>query len=129
MVAVVEEQGVEIGLRYVIHRTCEFGRWVHRRRGDDDSHEVENEPEVYHPEPVSATLTMPGRGQSGHGELGMHVRVHDMISHRQVPRMPEELPGRSRPSFLPGVNCQSGARTETVSNCSAEPMTVTEGCQ
>ena len=32
-----------------------------------------------------------------------------MISHRQVPRMPEELPGRSRPSFLPGVNCQSGA--------------------
>jgi len=46
------------------------------------------EPEVYHPAPVSATVTVPGRGRSGRGKLGMRVRVHDMISHRQVLRMP-----------------------------------------
>jgi hypothetical protein len=61
--SVQEEQGSEIGLKCVMHRTCEFGRWVHRRRGDDDGHEVENEPEVYHPAPVSATVTVLGRGR------------------------------------------------------------------
>src|SRR5208337_383483 len=127
VVAVVEVQGFEIRLAHAMYRTCEFGRWIHCRRGDDDGHEVEHQPEVNHPAPGSATVTMPRRDQSGHGKPGMRVRVHDMISHRQVPKT-SGTAGKVA-SFLPPRHELAVGHPETVSIRSAEPMTVTEGCQ
>ncbi len=127
VVAVIEEQGLEIRLAEVMHETCELGRWVHRRRGAEDGHEMEHEPDVHNPAPGSATFTLPGRGQTGHGKRGLRVGVHQMISHRQVARMPETA-GKVASILPPRLESAVG-RPQADSIRSVELVTVTEGCQ
>ncbi len=92
-----------------------------------DGHEVEHQPEVNHPAPVSATVTVPGRGRSGHGKPGMRVRVLDMISDRQAPKT-SGTAGKVA-SFLPPRLESAVGRPQADSIRSLEPITVTEGCQ
>ncbi len=57
MVAVIEEQKLEIGPAHVMKRTRKVRRWVHCSRGRNDGNQMENQPKVYHPAPVWVGLS------------------------------------------------------------------------